>query len=103
MRSPASFVRSVAVGAVATLADLAALALLVSGLGVPARLASLPALALGVVIQFAGNKWLAFRDPSRAWLRQGGMFLGVEALGMASNLALFDRLVAWTTLPYVLC
>jgi putative flippase GtrA len=70
---------------------------------VPARLASLPALALGVGVQFLGNKWLAFRDPSPEWPRQAASFLAVEALGLLCNLALFDRLITWTPLPYLLC
>lgn len=102
MPSP-PFARSAAVGLVATALDFVVLSLLVTGLAVPARLASLPALALGVGVQFLGNKWLAFRDPSPEWLRQGVLFLAVEALGLLCNLALFDRLIAWTPLPYLLC
>ncbi len=99
--------RSGAVGAVATLTDLGMLALLVSGLGVPVRVASIPALTLGVVLQFVGNKWFAFRSYERGerWrdtlLRQGMPFLGVEALAFAANLVLFDLVMAHTSLPYL--
>lgn len=93
--------RSAGVGSVATLVDLVVLCALVSGLGVPARFASVPALALGVLVQFAGNKLFAFRDRSRAWLRQGAQFLAVESLGFVLNLSLFDALVTRTQLPYL--
>jgi hypothetical protein len=36
-------------------------------------------------------------------LKQGGLFLGVEGLGLLSNLVVFDRLLVWTPLPYLLC
>ena len=45
-------IRSAGVGVVATAIDLGALALLVSGLGIDARIASVPALCLGIVAQF---------------------------------------------------
>lgn len=77
--------------------------MLVTGFGVPARLASLPALALGIGVQFVGNKWLAFRDPSPEWIRQAGLFLAVEGAGFLANVIVFDRLLAWTPLPYLLC
>ena len=93
--------RSAGVGIVATLVDLGVLALLVSGLGVPVRAASIPALSLGIAVQFFGNKLFAFGDRSNAWLRQGTQFLGVEALGFVANLMLFDFIVSHTQLPYL--
>jgi len=101
--APVSFLRSLAVGIAATALDLGILWLLVSGLGLSPRLASFPALALGVAAQFAGNKWFAFRDHSLGWRRQAGLFLGVEALGLVFNLVIFDRLIAWTPWPYLPC
>lgn len=95
--------RSAVVGLVATGIDFLVLIALVSGLGLPPRIASLPALTLGIAAQFIGNKWLAFRDPSRAWLRQAACFLGIEALGFACNAVCFDRLLLLTHLPYVVC
>ncbi len=95
-------VRSMGVGAAATLLDLGVLALLVSALGVSARLASAPALLLGVTAQFVGNKLFAFRDRSRDWVRQGLGFFAVEALGLLANLALFDLAVRHTAVPYLL-
>ncbi|HET7542058.1 MAG TPA: GtrA family protein [Polyangiaceae bacterium] len=98
-----TFTRSAAVGLLATGLDFLALIGLVSGLGLAPRIASLPALSLGIAVQFAGNKWLAFRDPSRDWLRQAMSFLAIEALGFACNAVCFDRLLAVTHLPYVVC
>jgi len=94
-------VRSAGVGIVATATDLVALAILVSGFGIDPRVASVPALALGVAIQFVGNKLFAFADPSRAWVRQGVQFLGVEAVGFVANLVLFDLALTLTHLPYL--
>ncbi len=93
--------RSASIGLLATLTDLAVLALLVSGFGMSPRLASVPALALGIGVQFVGNKWFAFGDHSPAWLRQGAQFLGVETLGFVANLVLFDLAIRVTRLPYL--
>jgi len=91
------------VGVVATALDFFVLVLLVSGLGVPPRSASLPALALGVAAQFVGNKWLAFRDRSPHWLRQASCFLLIEVLGFTCNAFCFDRLLVLSHLPYAVC
>jgi len=93
--------RSATIGLLATATDLVALAVLVSGFGLSPRLASLPALALGIAVQFVGNKWFAFADRSPDWLRQGAQFLGVEAVGFVANLVLFDLAVTLTKLPYL--
>ncbi len=93
--------RSMTVGVLATGIDLAALALLVGALGLPPRIASAPALSLGIAAQFVGNKLFAFGDRSRAWLRQGVQFLAVEALGFGANLLLYDRVMALTDWPYL--
>ncbi|HYQ41665.1 MAG TPA: GtrA family protein [Polyangiaceae bacterium] len=95
--------RSAVVGLVATALDFLVLIALVSGLGMAPRLASLPALSLGIATQFVGNKWLAFRDPSRDWLRQAACFLVIEACGFVCNAVCFDRLLVLTHLPYVVC
>jgi putative flippase GtrA len=65
------------------------------------RLASVPALALGIAVQFVGNKWFAFGDRTPGWLRQGAQFLGVEILGFVANLVLFDLALRFTHLPYL--
>jgi putative flippase GtrA len=95
--------RSALVGLVATGLDFLVLIILVSGLGLLPRIASLPALSLGIVAQFVGNKWIAFRDPSRDLFRQVTCFLAVELLGFVCNAVCFDRLLVFTHLPYVVC
>lgn len=95
--------RSAVVGAAATGVDFLCLAVLVSALGVPARAASIPALSLGIVAQFIGNKFFAFRDRSPDWGRQAACFLAIEALGFACNALCFDRLLVLTHLPYAIC
>lgn len=94
--------RSAGVGAGATLVDLLALTVLVSGFGVPASVASAPALLLGMATQFVGTKRFAFRDRSREWVRQGLAFAAVEALSLVANLALFELALRYTPVPYVL-
>ncbi|MBI5513758.1 MAG: GtrA family protein [Deltaproteobacteria bacterium] len=102
-RRVALLARSAGVGAVATAADLGTLALLVHGLHWDARQASAPALALGVLVQFVGNKLFAFRDRDPRWARQALRFLAVEALGFVANLVLFDLAVrAVPTAPVAL-
>jgi putative flippase GtrA len=93
--------RSCGVGIAATLTDLTTLAVLVQTVHLSPRVASLPALTLGIAVQFVGNKLFAFNDRSRAWMRQGAQFLGVEALGFIANLALFDFAVTHTSVPYL--
>lgn len=94
--------RSALVGVLATATDLAVLAALASGAGLGPRLASPVALTLGLGVQFVGNKLFAFEDRRRAWLKQGSLFLAVEALSFALNLFLFDVAVrAVPAVPYV--
>jgi putative flippase GtrA len=89
-----TFFRSAAVGATATGADLVALSALVWGVGLSPSQANLPALTVGLAVQFAGNKWVAFGDRSAAVARQGGLFLAAEAVGLALSATLFHTLVA---------
>jgi putative flippase GtrA len=92
--------RSLGVGALATVADLLTLAFFVGVLGVSARVASVPALATGIVIQFVGNKLFAFEDRSRRWGKQAALFLCVECVGFAANVLAFDVAVRAIPLPY---
>jgi len=93
--------RSLLVGSLATLFDVGTLTLLVHGLRVDPRLASLPALSLGVGLQFVGNKLFAFQDRRPNWGRQGAQFLAVEVLGVGCNLGLFHLAVSLTALPII--
>jgi putative flippase GtrA len=93
--------RSACVGALATITDLVALTLLTSVVGLHVRVASAPALVLGVVVQFVGNKLFAFRDRDSRWATQAIRFVCVEVLGFIANLALFDGIVRVVVLPPV--
>ena len=100
-RVPSRIHRSALVGLVATGSDLLALTFAVEVLHQAPRIATPVALALGVTIQFVGNKLLAFRDRSAAWVRQAMLFLVVEAVGYAANVLLFGLLSTRTTVPYL--
>lgn len=88
-------------GAISTLVDFAALATLVSGLGLSARLASPIALGLGLALQFVGNKLFAFGDRRPAWAKQAALFLGIEAFAFGANLLSFDIAVRTFAAPYL--
>jgi len=95
------FIRSIAVGGVATAADLVAIVLLVEGLGVSPLAGNLPALVLGLAVQFFGNKYFAFGDRSRRWVRQGSAFLAVEVGALALNAIAFHIAVSLFAAPYL--
>lgn len=93
--------RSALVGVAATFADLVALEALVRTADLSPAAANLPALGLGLVVQFFGNKYFAFQDRSRAVARQGAQFALVEAGAVALNAGIFHVLVTSTSLPYL--
>jgi hypothetical protein len=112
VRDLATLGRGGLVGVAATAADLAALAFLVEVAGLDPRIANIPALAAGILAQFAGSKLFTFRDRSPAcyasrvdraatpprhgeWLRQGALFSAVEAGALILNALLFHLLVTW--------
>lgn len=101
MRGFITLAKSAAVGAVATLADLAALTLMVELAGLRPQAANIPALILGLAVQFAGNKLFAFQNRTTDRLvRQGALFLLVEAVALLLNAALFHLLVTTTSIPF---
>lgn len=90
----ATFRRGSVVGALATLVDIGALSLLV-WLGVAARAASIPALVLGVVVQFFGCKLFTFRQDHREskgahWGAEAALFVVVELGALVLNAFVFD-------------
>ena len=93
--------RSALVGVAATAVDLATLTILVQVLGLRPEAANLPALVLGLVAQFVGNKLFAFGDHTTDRLaRQGGLFLLVETGAFLLNAGIFHLLVTLTPIPY---
>lgn len=97
----ARFLRSLAVGVIATLADVAVLHLFVRFGGLAPTVANVPSLLVGIALQFLGNKYWAFADGSRRVLRQSALFALVEAGTLVLNAAAFHALVAWASVPYL--
>lgn len=93
--------RSALVGLAATAVDLGLLALLVEHLGASPAVANVPALLAGLAVQFFGNKYFAFGDRSRDFVRQGARFALVEAVTFALNATSFHVLAVWLGLPYL--
>jgi putative flippase GtrA len=90
------------VGGAATAVDLVSLILLVELLRLDPRWANVPALTLGLAVQFVGNKFFAFQDRRPDYLRQGSLFLLVEAGAFALNALIFHLLVTLAATPYLL-
>jgi putative flippase GtrA len=83
-------VRSGGAGALAAGTDLATLTLLVQMVGVAPRVASIPALTLGAVVMFFGQKYLAFQSGGKPSARELFLFALVQAGGLALTAGLFD-------------
>ena len=96
-RDPLRILRALLAGGAATLADVGTLALLVSAFGLTPRAASVPALLVGGVVNFLGNRHFAFRATRGSVVRQAALYALVEALALAANGVLFD--VAMRFLP----
>jgi putative flippase GtrA len=82
--------RSMLAGGAATIVDLAALAAMVSLLGIAPRVASIPALALAGTVSFLGNRHFAFRAANGDPARQAKLFLVVHLTTLALNAIVFD-------------
>ena len=95
-----SFVRAIALGLVATGADLAVLALLVEGAHLAPSTANVPALLAGLVVQFLGCRAFVFPETARSLGEQARGFLVAEAGTLALNGISFHVLVSATQIPY---
>jgi putative flippase GtrA len=80
-------------GIAATASDLATLALLVSALHVNPRIANVPALVVGGVVNFIGNRHYAFRAASGHLGKQAIGYTAVEVTALALNGFLFDTVL----------
>lgn len=89
-KDPLRLLRAFLAGGAATLADLAVLTVLVSLLGLSPRLANLPALAAGGVVNFLGNRHFAFRASRGSLAKQATLYTLVEIVALALNGVLFD-------------
>jgi putative flippase GtrA len=81
--------RAGAAGIFATAVDLATLAILVSVLHVSPHVANVPALVMGGLANFAGNRWFAFRARGSIAKQALGYTL-VEIVALALNGWLFE-------------
>ncbi len=90
-----TLLRSSMVGLCATASDLITTTVLVRLCDFSKRQANIPGLIPGLVIMFIGNKFFAFQDQSKNVVKQGGLFLLIEAIALGLNVLLFDRLVVW--------
>jgi putative flippase GtrA len=105
-RDPLRILRAFLAGAAATLADVAVLAVLVSLFGLSPRVANIPALVVGGIVNFLGNRHFAFRATSGSLAKQAALYTIVELAALAANGILFDvvmRLLpanlAWAYVP----
>jgi putative flippase GtrA len=87
--------RSAGAGGVATLVDLASLTAMVSLLHLSPRAASVPALTLGSIAMFFGQKHFVFRSRARGGrvAREVVLFAIVQLVGLALNAVLYDGLL----------
>lgn len=96
------FARSAGIGVLASGLDVLALMAFVELVGLAPLWANVPALGLGLLVQFFGNKYFAFRDRSQALVQQGARFALVEVGALVLNGLSFHVVVAATAVPYVL-
>ncbi len=76
-------------GGAATLADVAVLTLLVAGLGLTPAAANVPALVVGGVVNFFGNRHFAFRARSGDVVQQAVRYGVVEIVALVLNGVLY--------------
>jgi putative flippase GtrA len=88
-----TLLRAGVAGLAATAADLATLAVFVSVLHVDARLASLPALLVGGIVNFLGNRHFAFRAKDGDVGKQVAGYTAVEIVAVALNGLLYDTVL----------
>jgi putative flippase GtrA len=86
----ARLVRSAGAGAVATVVDLGSLTALVSIAGLSPRAASVPALVLGGIVMFFGQKHWAFRSHAGRTGREAVLFALVQIGGLVLTALLFE-------------
>lgn len=89
-KDPLRLIRAFLAGGAATLADLAVLTLLVSALGVSPRVANVPALLAGGVVNFLGNRHFAFKAAEGSLAKQATLYTLVELVALGLNGVLFD-------------
>jgi putative flippase GtrA len=89
----AELLRAGVAGVAATGSDLASLALLVSVFHVDPRVANLPALIVGGIVNFLGNRHFAFRARDGHLGKQAAGYTAVELVALAMNGLLYDAVL----------
>lgn len=89
----AELLRAGVAGVAATGSDLATLALLVSVLHVDARMANIPALLVGGIVNFLANRHYAFRAAAGHVGKQAVGYTAVELVALALNGLLYDTVL----------
>jgi putative flippase GtrA len=90
-----SMVRSAIAGLAATAADMATLAFLVSILHWNPRSANVPALLVGGVVNFLGNRGYAFHAREGNVAVQAAGYTLVECVALGLNGLLYDAVLRW--------
>jgi putative flippase GtrA len=90
MQKLLQLVRAFLAGGAATMVDLGVLTLLVSGLHVGPRIASIPALIAGGVISFFANRHWVFQARSGSLPVQAALYALVEIIALLLNGILYD-------------
>ncbi len=93
-----TFARSALAGGAATLADLAVIAFATGVLHASPKVANVPALLVGAIVQFFGNKHFAFRAGKGDLRRQAALFVAAEAVALALNAALYHGVASLVSL-----
>jgi putative flippase GtrA len=91
----ATMLRSGVVGLAATGADLLFLTLLVEVAHLHPRAANVPALVVGGLVNFVGNRMYAFRARHGNAAAQAVGYTAVEGVALALNGVLFDAVLRW--------
>ena len=92
--------RSFACGGIATAVDLGVLMFLVAACRLDPRAASWPALAVGAVVAFFGNRHLVFRADAQSLPRQLAGYLAVEAGALVLNGVLYHATLTLLPIPH---
>lgn len=82
--------RSLLAGGAATFADLLVLLLAIHALHLDARVASIPALVAGGVVNFLGNRHFAFRARAGDVRKQALLYTATEIVALVLNGLLYD-------------
>src|SRR5881394_754490 len=82
--------RSLLAGGAATFADLLVLLFAIHALHLDARVASIPALVAGGVVNFIGNRHFAFRARAGDVRKQAMLYTATEVVALMLNGLLYD-------------